>query len=196
MTNYLYQLIYNITDFINNILLIVIILLFTITVFKLIKAFIIYHREYNDIERLKECKINIKDLNNLTPKEFEQWCTAYLSKQGYTYINMDSLNVNNRKNIICKKGKETYCVKCKISPHSYDIKHILNLEIARQLIGSMEYNGISNGIIITSGIISSKAIDYINSLPKPYSIEIIDGSHLVKDYKIIYSNLLTLYDKN
>lgn len=168
--------------FINTVLLIVIGFKFISLVFKTTNLIKMYRKEYEDIERLKQGSVNIHDLHNLSPLEFEHWCAQLLENKGYTDITVTAPSNDGGKDIICKKGTDLCYVECKRFLYSTNADYFIDIEIVRKLIGAMEGDNISNGIIMTSGIVTQEVIDYVNSLPSTYSITIYDGKDLVSEH--------------
>ncbi|QGU94279.1 hypothetical protein GOM49_03355 [Clostridium bovifaecis] len=179
--NYLLELTKIISNFISTILLIFICISAIQLVYKLIGLIKLYHSEYKNIQRLKEGILTTTDLLNLSPKEFGHWAASFLEKQSFTDIVAASDGSDGGKDIICIRNDETYYVKCKgCSQYNF-----VDIEATRRLLGTMEIDGVKNGIIITTGMVTEKAINYIYSLPKPYSIIVYDGKSLINEYNIL-----------
>lgn len=182
--NYLLELTKIISSFISSILLIFIFISTMQLIYKLIGLMKLYHSEYKNIERLKEGILTTADLHDLSPKEFEHWSASFLEKQGFTDIIVNSDSPDAGKNIICSRNDEIYYVECK----RYSQCNSIDMEVTRKFLGAMEGDGIKNGIIITTSMVTEKAINYIYSLPKPYYIIVYDGKALVKEYNILASS--------
>ena len=135
-----------------------------------------------NIERLKHGIIQIEDLHELTPNEFEHWCADFLGKEGFNNLYITPKGSDDGKDIICNKANDIYYVECTKFVLSQSEKHQIDIEIVKKLIGSMASEKITNGIIITSGIFTKDAINYIETLPKPYNILMYNGEDLVEDY--------------
>jgi HJR/Mrr/RecB family endonuclease len=140
-------------------------------------------KEY--IEDLKFGVLTKKDLHNYTPYEFEHWCAEFIEKQGFIDISVTESSQDGGKDIVCQKGTDTYYIECKRYSYSKNAELKVDIGIARKLVGSMEANGIKNGLIITTGYATSEAIEYLNTLPKDYQVSIIDGDELAKQYLAI-----------
>lgn len=184
--NYITSLLMLLANFISFLLLIPISILIIKTIYRLINLVKTYKKENLHIEMLKEGMLTIDDLKYLSPKEFEHWCALFLKKQGFTDVIISPYDPDGGKDIVCKRGTETYYVECK----RYSKSNFVDVEVARKLVGAMEIDEIKNGIIITTGLLTEKAIDYIYSLPNPYSITIYDGASLVKEYNNLVSSSL------
>ena len=144
----------------------------------------------SNIKRLKQGIIKVEDLHELTPTEFEHWCGSFLDKEGFynIYVTPDSLD--GEKDIICKKSNEIYYVECKKFILNQAVQYQIDIEIVKQLIGSMVSDNVTNGIIITSGIFTKETINYIKTLPKLYKIITYNGENLVTDYNTAKNLLL------
>jgi restriction endonuclease Mrr len=168
--------------FINTVLLIIVVIKFISLVFKSTNLIKMYRSEYEDIERLKQGSVNIHDLHNLSPIEFEHWCAQLLESKGYTDVTLTPESNDGGKDIVCKKGTDLFYVECKRYLYSTNADYFIDIEIVRKLIGAMEGDNIKNGIIMTSGIVTQEVIDYVNSLPSTYTITIYDGKDLVSEH--------------
>lgn len=166
----------------DNILFLIIIIMATKIVIDLVTLVNEYLKQKREIDRLKKGILNLEDLHNLSPNEFEHWCALFLDKEGYTGIEVTPVGPDGGKDIICYRGSLKFYVECKRYVYSKDAKYNVDLEIARKLVGSMEGDGVVNGMIITSGIITNEAIEYINSLPECFNIKLYDGKDLLKEY--------------
>lgn len=188
--NYFFQLGKIVANFISTILLFFI----AISAIKLISIIIsmikTYRQEFRNIERLKSGTINTEDLHNLSPREFEYWSANFLEKQGFTNINVTCSGADGGKDIICEKNDEIYYVECKRYSNSQKAYFHVDEEIVRKLIGAMEGDKIKNGILITTGIITKDALDYISSLPESYSLTVYDGKALVNEYNSLVNPTL------
>ncbi|MFU0824667.1 restriction endonuclease [Clostridium sp.] len=173
-------------NFISFLLLVPISISIIKTIYRLINLVKTYKKESIHIEILKEGILTTDDLEDLSPKEFEHWSALFLEKQGFTDIIVSPYGPDGGKDIVCKRGTETYYVECK----KYSKSNFVDVEIARKLVGAMEVDEIKNGIIITTGLLTKRAIDYIYSLPKPYSITVYDGASLVKEYNNLVGSSL------
>lgn len=185
MYDYIATLLDTLITFVSTILLVVIIIKFSRLIFKTTNILKTYRREYGEIEELKSGNISLDNLHNLSPSEFEHWCAIFLEKDGYTDIVVTSEKSDGGKDIVCKKGDETYYIECKRYSYSTKAKNFVDIGVVRKLLGSMEGDRVTNGIIITSGIVTQEALDYANTLPKSYSIDIYDGKDLIKEYNKI-----------
>ena len=161
-------------------------LLYTAFLFKKTYNYIKSTKFYTlNIERLKHGIIQIEDLHELTPNEFEHWCADFLGKEGFNNIYITPKGSDDGKDIICNKANHIYYVECKRFVLSQASKYQIDIEIVKKLIGSMASEKITNGIIITSGIFTKEAINYIVTLPKPYKIIMYNGENLVDDYNAL-----------
>jgi HJR/Mrr/RecB family endonuclease len=143
-----------------------------------------------NIKRLKQGIIQIEDLHELTPTEFEHWCGSFLDKEGFYNIYVTPKDSDDGKDIICRKTNEVYYVECNRFVLNQATKYQIDVEIVKQLIGSMVSDKITNGIIITSGIFTKEAINYIETLPKLYKVLMYNGKDLVNDYNTLNKLLL------
>jgi HJR/Mrr/RecB family endonuclease len=175
----------DISNFLRTVLITLIILLAVVrcgqiaTFIKEIRS----RKEY--IEDLKFGVLSKKDLHNYTPYEFEHWCAEFIEKQGFTDISVTVSHGDGGKDIVCKKGTETYYIECKRYSYLKNAEFKVDIGAIRKLIGSMEAIGIKNGLIITTGYATNEAAEYINTLPKDYQVSIIDGDELTKQYLAI-----------
>jgi restriction system protein len=185
----------DISNFLRTVLITLIILLAVVragqiaTFIKEIRS----RKEY--IQDLKFGVLSKKDLHNYTPYEFEHWCAEFIEKQGFTDISIIVSGQDGDKDIVCKKGTETYYIECKRYPYSKNAEFKVDIGAVRNLVGSMEASGIRNGLIITTGYAASEAIEYLNTLPEDYRVSIIDGDELTKQYLAI-KHLIYVQEKS
>lgn len=138
-----------------------------------------------DMERLKHGDLLLDDIYNLTPMEFKNWCADFLWKEGYSDISVSSKGLDGGKDIICKKGTDIYFVECKPYKYNKNAELKIDMNAAKELIGSMVGCNITNGVLITTGIFTEEALRYINTLPTNYNLQLYDGKDLVKKYETL-----------
>jgi restriction endonuclease Mrr len=172
----------DINIFFRSILIVFIILIIVQRVGQIIQLIKEARNKEEYIEDLKLGVLSKKELHDYTPREFEHWCAEFIEKQGFTDIKVTTGGPDGGKDIICRKGINTYYVECKRYNFSKNAEYKVDLEIARKLVGAMEGNGIRNGMIITTGYATNEALEYLNTLPKEYKVEVIDGDNLIKQY--------------
>ena len=152
-----------------------IIILFSPLLGKLIKNIIAYYKTYKNLA-FNDKLYNL--VSRLTPKEFEIWCSEYLSNIGFTNILLPSFNTDSERIIICKKDSEKFHVVCKkCAPDNY-----INNSTIEELLGSMISNNIHNGILLTTGSISEDTKTILNKINKTYNISIISYKELDISY--------------
>lgn len=172
----------DLSTFLRTILITLIILLAAVRVSQLagfIKE-VRGRKEY--IQDIKLGVLSKKDLLSYSPYEFEHWCSEFLEKQGFTDIFVTPCSQDGGKDIVCRKGADTYYVECKRYSYSKDANLKVDLEIVRKLVGAMEVNGVKNGMFITTGYAANEALNYIYSLPKEYKLQVIDGDEIIRKY--------------
>lgn len=139
-----------------------------------------------DIDRLRHGIILVNDLHdNLTPNEFEHWCGEFIEKEGFLDVYVTAKGPDGGKDIICRKGNDKYYIECKRYVYSDNAKFKVDDNIVRKLIGAMAGDNITNGIIITSGVFTDEAINYMKTLPSRYKFQFYDGQDLVKEYEVL-----------
>lgn len=166
---------------------IVIVLIVCYLFFKLLdKAFEVYSQnktEKNNREWLKYGFLSKHDLHHLDPFEFEKWCAEFLEKLGYTDVVVTSERIDGGKDIICKYNGEIVYVECKRYLDDPETPFQVSRDIVQKLVGAMVGDGIHHGIIITTGIITDRSIEYVKNLPEEYKVDLIDGDTLIKLYR-------------
>lgn len=154
----------------NNIIIIVIFIVFTPSILKLIRAIILLSESIKESDR---CYTLLESLKKLTFKEFRLWCIDYLLSIGYEDI---MFTTESEADLICKKADSIYLVKCLRPSKSLSLAEI-------QLhIGTMISENIHNGIIITTSEVSIKNYDYIEEICDRYNIEIISKNNFEEEY--------------
>lgn len=148
-----------------------IIILFSPLIGKLIKNLFLYIKSY------KAFKIDTPLYNlayRLTPREFEIWCSEYLSNLGFSNIVLLPLGSDGGKDIICEKDSDKFYVECK----KYHGDNSISQFHIEKLLGTMIADNINNGIIITTGSISDDTKLTLSKIKKPYKISIISSNEL------------------
>ncbi|WP_461207404.1 restriction endonuclease [Clostridium sp. DL1XJH146] len=171
-----------ISNFLNFLLLITIFIL-TLKIlhygYYVLKNYLTYKKIINSSET---GEININDILDLSPFEFEHWCEIFLEKEGYIIESIKNLSGDGKVDIICKRGTETYYVECKKHNKKSKSKLIIDTNTINKLLGSMVKDEIKNGMIITTGVISKSAIQYIKTMPKEYNFKLYDGEDLIDSH--------------
>lgn len=139
-----------------------------------------------NLYRWKNGKVLLQDLHHLTPREFELWCGDFIKKLGYTDIVHSPSSADGGKDIICRKFGDTTYIECKRFGSSLGAPYKVDEQICKKLVGSMVHDGIKKGMIITTGIIDSAAIEYIKTLPQEYEIELLDGNDILRQYSYFW----------
>ncbi|MEA4828267.1 MAG: restriction endonuclease [Clostridium sp.] len=125
-------------------------------------------------------------LSKLSNYEFENFCSYFLIKKGYSNVDIISESFNGGVSMTCigSDFKKIYvsCIKStnKESNNDDNYENVGSPEL-QKLIGAMVHDKIFNGIVITNGNFSNGAYRYINQLSNKYNIKLIDGINLSKD---------------
>ncbi|MCM0649047.1 restriction endonuclease [Clostridium swellfunianum] len=185
----------DVSNFLKATLTVLVILLFVQRVYQAINVIKETRRKKEYIQDLKLGVLSKEDLYNYTPREFEEWCAEFIAAKGFTNIEISQAGPDGGKDIVCKRGTETYYVECKRYSYDKNAEHKVELETVRKLVGVMEADCIKNGLIITTGCATSEAIEYANTLPSQYSIGIVEGDDLINQYTNI-KHLIYVPEKN
>jgi restriction endonuclease Mrr len=156
---------------------------FIYLIIDLIKAVINNRKNLN---RWKNGKVLLQDLHHLTPREFELWCGDFIKKLGYTDIVHSPSGADGGKDIVCKKFGDTTYIECKRFGHGLGAPYKVDEQICKKLIGSMVHDEVKKGMIITTGTIDNSAVEYMNTLPKGYEIELLDGNDILRQYSYFW----------
>jgi hypothetical protein len=137
-------------------------------------------------------------LSQLSFKEFEEFCSYYLTKNNYANITNVSEAFHGGLSLICSDSsfEKVYvsCIKSdsKENNNNDDYKPTGRPEL-QKFIGGMVHDKILSGIVITNGDFSKEAMEYVNNLPEDYNIELIDGINLSKAcWEIRKKNIMDL----
>lgn len=144
----------------------------------------------SNMDRWLQGELMLNDIYNLTEKEFKYWCEEFISGLGYSEIYHSEPSTDYGKDITCSKNLMPVYVLCKKYLYSDNAKLIIDETDCRKFIGVMVHDGITKGMIITTGIISTSAISYIRTLPKIYEIELLDGRDILRQYSRLRNFLL------
>jgi len=134
-----------------------------------IVIFLIIYRSYSYLKEIKNKKSSftnseVKKLRhiilNMSPREFEIFCSNLYELRGYRAIITSGSNDGGKDIILFKYGKKYY-VECKRYKNS-----IVGRPIAQKLAGALIGDGISpkNGIITTSSKFSKECVNYCNGV--------------------------------
>lgn len=130
-------------------------------------------------------KLNLNsELHNLSPREFELWCGELLKAKGYKNVTVSPCGTDGGVDIRCILDDELIFVECKRYLLSHNAKYKVDANIVRKLVGAMEGSDVKRGMVITTGIVTNDALEFIKTLPEEYIIEIIDGKIFDMDYHI------------
>lgn len=130
-------------------------------------------------------KLNLNsELHNLSPREFELWCAELLKAKGYKNVTVSPSGVDGGVDIRCIVDDELIFVECKRYLFSRNAKYKVDADIIRKLVGAMEGSDVKSGMVVTTGIVTNDALEFIKTLPEEYAIDIIDGKVFDIDYHI------------
>lgn len=117
--------------------------------------------------------VTLDNIHNLSGREFEKFCNWLLQQNGYKTTLLSESNDYGR-DIIIHNGNEDIYVECKrYTPNATKTeKYMIGREICEKLAGAMVSNGVSKGIIMTTGNVHANAIEYINRLKKNSNLNI------------------------
>lgn len=135
--------------------------------------------------RKYHAKLNLNsELHNLSPREFELWCAEYLRAKGYKNVTVSPVGADSGVDIGCILDNELIFVECKRYLLSHNAKYKVDANTIRTLVGAMEGSNVKRGMVVTTGIVTNDALEFIKTLPDEYMIEIIDGKVFDIDYHI------------
>lgn len=156
-------------DNLNNTYVFAIIIFFCPLIGKIVKSSIEFHtlsKEYSSSTSLTNSLIR------LTQKEFQIWCSEYLSYLGYTDLILSPILSDKGKDttfILCTKDKTSYYVQCK--KNSYN--DLIGCEDVENLLGILISKSLYNGVIISTSKLDNSISNLTKILPKEYKINII-----------------------
>jgi len=150
----------------------------------------------NQINKLLYGVHSRRDLYNLTPSEFEDWCSFLLRRLGYRNVIVTPSTSDGGKDIVCQKDGEIYYVECKKylfkelaehlekNGHSGELNpQLVGREVLQKFVGAMVGDRVYNGLVITTSDFHDNALEYVSTLPERYKIELIDGKKLCELYE-------------
>ncbi len=130
-------------------------------------------------------KIKLGDeLYNLSPCEFKLWCSEFLKTNGYSNVVVSPSRADDGIDIKCTKNSEIFYIECKRYWFSKEAPFKVDENVIKKLIGAMTTDKVTNGIIITTGIITDEAKDFIITLPEEINLIIYDGSTFDTSYEL------------
>jgi hypothetical protein len=157
-----------------------------------------------NIIKWKDGGIDLEDLHGLSPREFEFWCAEFLTKLGYTNIKQSPMGPDSGVDIVCDHKDEKVYVQCKRYFYGKGAPYVVDSKVCVNLVGAMKAkvcetsaNGdntdkVTKGILITTGIITNDAIQFIRTLPSEYDIELLDGNDIIERYSFLHKYKLRI----
>lgn len=160
-----------------------------------------YEKEY-----LKYGFVSRKNLSKLNQNEFTKWCCKIVGNLGYNSIEITT-NEYTERNLICKDKSGLIYVKCtplKLKDTENDKKvgidednyETLGRPDIQKLVGEMVHDKVNNAVVITNGDFSNEVLEYIGTLPSKYSIKLINGIELTKQFRKIRQHESSLHFEN
>lgn len=153
----------------NNIYIFAIIIIFCPLIGKIVRSSLEFYKLSKENSSTTTL---VNSLNRLTPKEFQIWCSEYLSYLGYSDIILSPISSEQSTDttfILCTKEKKSYYVQCERNPDN----NLITSRDVENLLGILISKSLSNGIIISTSSLSKDTLTFIETLPKQYSIQTI-----------------------
>lgn len=125
----------------------------------------------------------LEELSQMDPRDYEWWCSDLLKDLGYTNVSVTPEKLDGGKDIICTHRGEIVYVECKRYQHKETAMYMADRSVVQKLVGAMVGDKVKKGMVITTGIVTEGAIEYVNTLPSDIAIELIDGYKLMELYK-------------
>jgi len=116
------------------------------------------------------------------PAQFEKWLAKLLALKGFKIVEVTKGQKDSGKDIVVRNNMgQTVYVECKLSnPDQWETP--VDKPVAQKLVGAMLADSVRYGLIITTGVVSDAAKDYLNQVNKAgYQVKYIDGDALVKE---------------
>jgi len=130
-------------------------------------------------------KINLKnELYNLSPREFELWCGEFLVNNGYSDVVVSPQGPDGGIDIKCSKYDRMIYVECKRYWLSNKALYFVDEDVVKKLIGAMTADEVTEGMIITTGIVTDGAMEFIKTLPEEFNITVFDGNTFNTTYEL------------
>lgn len=138
-------------------------------------------RLVDEKNRIHSDVIKLDEIYNLSPQEFERWCSILLSIMGYENIQNTPLGSDGGKDIICAKDGEPVYVECKRYKYEDDAQFVVDKATMQKLTGTMVGSNIKQGIILTTGKATEEALQFAREL-SDISIKVYDGAAIEAIY--------------
>ena len=121
-------------------------------------------------KRRKRRLATTRDIEALSPSDFEEYVALLLEKAGYR-VRRTGGSGDHGVDLMAKRGGTTRVVQCKRYGDAIGPSTI------RELIGAMTNAGIKNGLLVTTSDFTTGAEQEVRKAP--YTIDLIDGRTLV-----------------
>lgn len=125
--------------------------------------------------------------SSFTEYKFQEWCSGIVESMGYKNLTNTSEMLEGGINLIARdNGRITYISTRLYGLDSGDKKNVSDkyIKVGRpelqKFVGALVHDGVTDGIMITTGDFTEEAVSYVKSLPDKYSIVLIDGITLTQ----------------
>lgn len=139
-------------------------------------------RKILTISKVKSGYLSSYNLHCLSPFEFEEWCKNFLIKLGYNdvqRVEIHGTKGDGGKDIICSTGGMKVYVECKRYHPEFGL---VDSGVVEKLLGAMAGDEVYDGVIMTTGRLTKDAREFMESIPYPYSIEVLEGVDIENIY--------------
>ncbi len=170
-----------------------------IVVYSLWQLIVIFQRMYSIIElasmkkteeeKLLKGQLVPSHVEYLSKDEFLEWCRIFLIKTGYEHVDIIG-EKESSVDIVCSMNTRKTYVICTNKGFGTQEYIILN-----KLVGAMASGNIAQGIIVTTGLLQSTTLEYIQALSPEYNIKVIDKKVLEYECSSLCKSGILLYSE-
>ena len=109
--------------------------------------------------RFQRSGFTLRDLQALSPEQFEEWCAVRLREQGYQVTAVGGQS-DQGVDLIAEREGARMAVQCK---RWFGVRQVGEPQI-RDLFGAMQHERASSGMVLTTGQFSPAAVNWCNVL--------------------------------
>lgn len=170
-----------------------------IVIYSLWQLIIIFQRVYSIIElayvkkaeeeKLLKGQLVPLHIEYLSRDEFLEWCRIFLIKTGYQHVDILK-EKESSVDIVCSMNKRKAFVVC--TNKGFGTQEYITLN---KLVGTMVSGNVTQGLIVTTGLLQSTTLEYIQTLSPEYNIKVIDKNVLEYECSSLCKSGILLYSE-
>jgi restriction system protein len=123
-------------------------------------AVFLWRRAEAERNKFQRTGFTIRDLQRLSPAQFEEWCAHRLREQGFV-VSVVGGQGDHGIDLIAERDGIRTAVQCK---RWFGVRSVGEPQI-RDLLGAMQHERAANGLVLTTGRYSDAAVKWVQGKP-------------------------------